>query len=143
MEWCPMLSTRCTCLGWCNTTLQASAVRGVLSGVVVAPKLVAFAHSEVLLPADGLRMKWVVVHADNYLNEALPQYDALAPRLCRSAFIGFAASLVRLPSPLSRIRLAAGSMMLLRTSWPCCLWTGSLHVAEPVAAGSCHKMGRS
>ncbi|KAK9821777.1 hypothetical protein WJX81_000061 [Elliptochloris bilobata] len=30
----------------------------------------------------------------NYLNEALPQYDALAPRLCRSAFIGFSASLV-------------------------------------------------
>lgn len=37
------------------------------------------------------------MRADNYLNEALPQYDQLAPRLCRSAFIGFAASLVRLP----------------------------------------------
>ena len=35
---------------------------------------------------------------DNYLNEALPQYDALAPRLCRSAVIGFAASLVRPPA---------------------------------------------
>ena len=115
----------------------------MLSGVVVTPKLMAFAHSEVLLPANGLCIKWVVMHADNYLNEALPQYDALAPRLCRSAFIGFAASLVRLPSPLSLTRLAAGSMMLLGTSWPSGLWKGSLHVAEPVAAGSCHKMGQS
>jgi len=32
--------------------------------------------------------------ADNYLNEALPQYEELPKRLLRSAFIGFSASLV-------------------------------------------------